>query len=125
MPSFRVVDLVRQVFGQNASIVSVSREDGEVSCILYESFQLICGANGDRGTFYAATKVGDLWQKQFLGESVSLNSDADSVTKSLQQIDGWCRSKLPSDFIQRLEDGLVKDRRMDKNLYPIRANPLA
>lgn len=110
MDVMELVSLVREVYGKGAAVISVHSGEGWVSCLLYESFYLRCGANGDHGTFGASVLVGEYWSGQFFGQSVSLNPDRESIVTSLKLIDRWCRAKLPDEFLKQLADDLANQK---------------
>lgn len=72
----------------------------EAACILYDSFFLKCSLDDQYGTFGAGLEIGKEGViTDFLGKRCSLNSDAESIKKSLQIIDDYCRLRLPDKFL--------------------------
>ncbi len=110
MNVMELVSLIRQVYGKGAAVISVHSDEQWVSCILYESVHMRCGANGDHGTFGASVLVGEYWSGQFFGQSVSLNPDRESILASLELINRWCKAKLPDEFLEQLAEGLANQR---------------
>lgn len=93
--------LVKDFFGYKIKMQYISSEKKEVGGILYDSFFLTCNTNDQYGRFGAGICFGE--QKytitKFLGKTCSLNSDEESIKKSLQIIDDYCRFRLPDKFL--------------------------
>lgn len=110
MESDEFRDLVDGFFGPRATQVEYSASTVVWTGTLYESFVFQCGLNGPYGTFGGGIQIapGEFFTT-FLGTSLSLNSDRDSVLSSLRLVDEWCRLRLPDKFLERYEAGLLRD----------------
>lgn len=72
----------------------------EVTCILYDSFWLICSLDDQYGRFGAGLEIGEKGViTDFLGKRCSLNSDEKSIRESLKIIDDYCRLRLPDKYL--------------------------
>ena len=70
--------------------------------MLYDCFILKCSLDERYGSFGAGIVVGgknDPIVTTFLGKGISLNSDEESVKKSLNIIDEYCCMRLPDKFL--------------------------
>lgn len=71
-----------------------------VTCILYDSFWLICSLDDQYGRFGAGLEIGEKGViTDFLGKRCSLNSDEKSIRESLKIIDDYCRLRLPDKYL--------------------------
>lgn len=92
--------LVEDYYGYKAKMRSYNSATNEVACILYDSFWLRCGFDDQYGTFGAGLEIGkEGIIREFVGKECSLNSDVESIKKSLQIIDDYCRLRLPDKFL--------------------------
>ncbi len=106
--------LVKRFFGQRATQRTYARETKVFTAILYETFPLRCGLDGEHGTFTAGIETaGGSYLTTFFGKHASFNSDAESIIKSLTLIDEWCRLHLPDKFLARYEAAFAD--RVDEN----------
>ena len=93
-------DLVEDFFGYKAKMRYINSATKEVAWVLYDSFLLKCNLDDQYGRFGAGLEVGKEGViTEFLGKSCSLNSDVESIKKSLQIIDDYCRLRLPDKFL--------------------------
>lgn len=93
-------DLVEDFFGYKANMRYLNTTTNEVACILYDSFWLKCSLDDQHGRFGAGLEIGKEGViTDFLGKRCSLNSDVESIKKSLQIIDDYCKLRLPDKFL--------------------------
>lgn len=94
-------NLVENFFGHKAKMRELHSVKKEVTCLLYDSFLLVCSLDDRYGMFGAGLVIGkDEVITEFLGKSCSLNSDEESIKQSLQMIDDYCRLRLPDKFLE-------------------------
>ena len=94
--------LVKEFYGYKAKMSHLNSKTKEVVCVLYDCFILKCSLDERYGSFGAGIVVGgknDPIVTTFLGKGISLNSDEESVKKSLNIIDEYCRMRLPDKFL--------------------------
>jgi len=109
MDSSEFFDLVDGFFGQHATDTAYARARKVYTCVLYETFQVRCGLDGEHGEFGAGIEYAPgLFNTTFFGRQLSLNRDRSSVLQSLQTIDDWCRLHLPDKFLKRYDDALAQ-----------------
>lgn len=97
----KLYELVKEFFGYKASMRYLNSSTKEVVCILYDSFWLKCSLDDRYGRFEAGLEIGkEGYITEFLGKTCSLNSDSESIKKSLQVIDDYCRLRLPDKFLE-------------------------
>ena len=93
--------LVRDFYGFKCRMRGVNSEKKEISCMLYDSFILICSLGERYGSFSAGIELGkESIITDFLGKYCLLNSDDHSIKESLQLIDDYCRLRLPDKFLE-------------------------
>lgn len=93
-------DLVEVFYGYKAKMRYLNSTTKEIGCILYDSFWLRCDLDDQYGRFGAGLEIGKEGViTEFLGKRCSLNSDTESIKKSLQIIDDYCRLRLPDKFL--------------------------
>lgn len=93
-------DLVEDFFGYKAKMRYLDSTSKEIACILYNSFWIKCDLDDQYGRFRVGLEIGkEDVITEFLGKSCSLNSDAESIKKSLQIIDDYCRLRLLDKFL--------------------------
>ena len=101
-------DLVKEFFGYKAKMRFINYETKEVACILYDSFWLKCDLDDQYGRFGAGLEMGKEGViTEFLRKRCSLNSDVQSIKKSLQIIDDYCRLRLPDKFLDAYFRNLI------------------
>ncbi|MCH5268104.1 MAG: hypothetical protein J1E62_07145 [Lachnospiraceae bacterium] len=91
--------LVQSFFDYKCRKVEFNLEKKEITCILYDSFLFSCGFADRYETFGAGLYIGQGILVKLLGKSSSLNNDEDSIRKSLQIFDDYCRLRLPEKFL--------------------------
>ena len=93
--------LVKDFFGYKIKMQYMNTETNEVGGILYDSFFLKCNTNDRYGRFGAGICFSQQRYviTEFLGKTCSLNGDEESIKKSLQIIDDYCRMRLPDKFL--------------------------
>ena len=97
-PTVPVDDLLGLVEGYFGSAISgAARVSGsrQISCLLYDTFDVTFGYDERMSIFHAAVTLdaGHVSQK-FLGQSVSMNSDRQTILESLARVDEYCRLRL-------------------------------
>ena len=96
--------LVQEYYGYKADMRSINTETQEVNFFLYDSFSVICSVGDHYGCFGAGIVMPDgQLLTSFLGKECSLNSDSDSICKSLKIIDDYCRMRLPDKYLEAFE----------------------
>lgn len=102
MSSDKLYDLVKSFYGYKIRMLYENSETNEVLGVLYDSFFLKCNTNDRYGRFGAGICYGEQSYTitEFLGKRCSLNSDEESIKKSLQIIDDYCRLRLPDKFLE-------------------------
>ena len=94
-------NLVENFFGYKAKMRELHSVKKEVTCLLYDSFLLVCSLDDRYGMFGAGLVIGkDEVITEFLGKSCSLNGDEESIKQSLQMSDDYCRLRLPDKFLE-------------------------
>lgn len=110
-------DLVKDFFGYKANMRYFDSKTKDVTCILYDSFWLRCSLDDQYGRFGAGLEVGkEGIITEFLGKRCSLNSDAESIKKSLQIIDDYCRLRLPDKFLDAYYEAYVMSQYEDVDM---------
>ncbi len=100
-------DLVDDYFGPRAINKGFAQSTTEFTATLYETFRLTCSLGGEHGEFGAGIETASgRYLGTFFNERLSLNSDPESILKSLGIIDEWCRLHLPDKFLERYEAAL-------------------
>ena len=93
-------NFVEEFFGYKARMRYVNSKSKEVGCILYDAFFVKCGIDDRYGRFWAGLEIcNEVTLTSFLGRTCSLYSDEESVKKSLQIIDDYCRLRLPDKYL--------------------------
>lgn len=107
--------LLEEFYGYKIKMQCMNSEKNEVGGILYDSFFLKCDINDEYGRFGAGICFGE--QKYvityFLGRMCSLNSDEESIKKSLQIIDDYCQLRLPDKFLDAYHKAYVTSQYED------------
>ncbi len=101
METMELYDLVKDFFGYKIRLMYINSSKKQVCGTLYDSFFLECDLDDRYGRFGAGLYVSKKYCiTDFLGERSSLNSDPESIKKSLQIIDNYCRLRLPDKFLE-------------------------
>lgn len=102
MNVYELVKIVKKFFGYKARQFVMDSEKQQIRCILYDAFLFECGLDGRYGTFGGGIVIGNSEHRliQFLGNNLSSNVDEDSINKSLEIVDQYCRLRLPDKFIE-------------------------
>jgi len=95
--------LIKNSFGGRVSIPLVNSDTGEVTFILYESFLFKCGIDSRYGRFGLAMMVDGIAVRTFFGKRVTMDNDPDAIQSSLQEIDRFCRLRLPEPFLAEFD----------------------
>ncbi len=120
MNADELYDLVEGFFGYKAKMRYINSATKEVACILYDSFWLKCDLDDQYGRFGAGLEIGkEGIITEFLGKRCSLNSDVESIKKSLQIIDEYCRLRLPDKFLDVYYKAYVLNQYEDCDIYKI------
>ena len=104
MESMEFYSLFLRYWGNKASMVSFSRETKTVRCVLYDSFPMMCGLNGNYGTFEGGILMSDkkvVWS--YFGEELSINKDKQSILNNFQIIENYCRLRLPDKYLAKYD----------------------
>lgn len=110
-------DLVEDFFGYKANMRCFNSTTNEVVCILYDSFWLKCSLDDQYGRFGAGLEIGKEGViTDFLGKRCSLNNDVESIKKSLQIIDDYCRLRLPDKFLDAYYKAYVMGQYEDSDV---------
>lgn len=110
-------NLVENFFGYKAKMRYLNSTAKEVVCILYDSFWLKCALDDQYGRFGAGLEIGQEGViTNFLGKQCSLNSDVESIKKSLQIIDDYCRFRLPDKFLEEYYKAYVMNQYEDYDI---------
>lgn len=91
--------IVRDFFGYKAKNITYDIKRKEVSCLLYDSFFFECNINGRYGMYGRGINFGGYIVTSLLGEETPLNKDKKSICESLQNVDEYCRARLPDKFL--------------------------
>ncbi|MFD1739553.1 hypothetical protein ACFSCX_24020 [Bacillus salitolerans] len=103
-----LLKIIESFFGKKAKQYMIESEKREISCLLYDSFQFKCGFEGQYGNFNGGIIVGDSYVvTKFFGEFLSLNNDEESIIKSLEKVDQYCRLRLPDKFLNAYEEAYL------------------
>ena len=98
--------IISDTFGGRATVISTERAVGVVSCVLYDTFVFTCGLNGEHGTFTGGIEYAKgRYITRFLGKHLSFNTDRESIVRSLEIVDEYCRLRLPEKFLVTFDDG--------------------
>jgi hypothetical protein len=109
MTIFELRDLVGEYFGAKATDTHISEADKRVVCILYDSFMFECNFNGRYGAFGGGVMIDSKYViTTFLGESISHNTDKESILSNFAIVDEFCRMRLPDKFLRRYEEALYQ-----------------
>ncbi|RKR75140.1 hypothetical protein [Frondihabitans australicus] len=101
-------NLVFDHFEARASSQSIDSDEQRLSCLLYETFEVVCSLDLQYGTFHAAIVVSENQATStFFGRNVSPDANRDSIRRGLEVIDEWCRLHLPTEFVRRFEQGIT------------------
>lgn len=95
--------LIRDHFGAKADIAYVDSDDREVAFILYESFFFKSSFDLRYGSFGLAMLLEGVAVRTFLGKEPTLNSDEASIRASFDDIDRFCRLRLPEAFLREFD----------------------
>jgi hypothetical protein len=103
-------DLVLEFFGYKASNVFKYPKAGDVGCMLYDSFEFMCGLDDQYGSFGASIYIGSHnILTDPLANDLFANGNEESIRKKLQIVDDYCRLRLPDKFLEAY-DRAYKDR---------------
>lgn len=109
--------LVEEFFGYKVKMQYINTAKCEVGGILYDTFFLTCDINDRYGRFGAGLVIGkEEVITDFLGKRCSSNSDVESIKKSLQIIDDYCRLRLPDKFLDAYYKAYVLSQYEDYDL---------
>lgn len=103
--------LINNFYGYKCQMIGIDSEKMEVNAMLYNAFYLKCNINDRYGRFGAGISFGvqEYTITEFLGRRCSLNNDEESIKKSLQIIDEYCRLRLPDKFLDAYYRAYVED----------------
>ena len=88
-------DLIETYFGTRITQAVRVAHSRMISCVLYNTFDLTFGYDERMSTFHAAVTLGAGHVSQkFLGRSVSMNSDRQTILQSLALVDEYCHLRL-------------------------------
>ena len=92
---------VQKQFGYKANMLYFNSRTNEVGCELYNSFLFICKCDELSKTFEGAISFGsdEIRITEFLGKRCKSADDPESIGKSLDMIDEYCRLRLPDKFL--------------------------
>lgn len=104
----RLYLLIKEFYGYRCKMRGIFSEEKEVKCLLYDSFLLRCSLDDRYGRFGAGLSIDEnTVVTEFLGERCSLNSDEESIKKSLEVIDNYCRLRLPDKFLEAYDEAYL------------------
>lgn len=93
--------LIESHLGAKASILSVNREDREITFLLYGTFLFHSALESRTDIFgLALALAGSVVTRKLLGKEFSLNNDAESIIESLDHADRYCRLALPDKLLE-------------------------
>ena len=91
--------LIHDLYGKKADVVSVNSDTDEVMFILYESFLFKCGFDKRYGRFGLVGLLDGVAVHTFFGKRVTMENDEDLIRASLNDVDRFCRLRLPEAFL--------------------------
>ena len=101
--------LIEDFYGYKADMRYMNTEEKKVGYFLYDAFSVVCEIDGQYGCFGAGIVMPDGQMLIApLGKEISLNSDPDSIRKSLKTIDEYCRLRLPDKYLEAYEKAYNK-----------------
>lgn len=100
--------LVESFFNYRCRDVQLNSEKKEITCILYDSFLFKCSVGDRYETFGAGLHIGQGILITLLGKRSSLNNDRESIRKSLQIFDDYCKLRLPDKFLDAYDKAYKK-----------------
>lgn len=84
--------------------MSVSSKQTEIVCVLYNSFQLACDVHGE-GTFSPSLKLEETDESiELFGEVPLIKNNEASIREFCQTVDDYCRKHLYDEFIDAYEE---------------------
>lgn len=92
--------LLHEHFGSRADVISADSATGDVKFILYESFLFTCGIDSRYGRFGLVMLLDGIAVRTFFGKRVPMENDEGSIRASLDDIDRFCRLRLPEAFLR-------------------------
>lgn len=97
----KLCNVIEKFYKHKAKLEYTDLNKRELHFVLYQSFKVVFGLDERYNTFGAGIFIGPdcCVSHNILGERVSLNSDKESVIKSLGVIDEYCQLRLPDKFL--------------------------
>ena len=97
---------IKIYFDYKVEMQSLNSRTHEVWCDLYNSFLFICKCDELSKTFEGAILFGsdEIRITEFLGKRCQSADDPESIGKSLNMIDEYCRLRLPDKFLYAYEN---------------------
>lgn len=94
--------LVKEFYGNKVKMLYQNSEKREIACILYNAFEVHFSLDERTNCFGAGIVIGEgkISHEVLPNEKISLNSDRNSITNSLQIIDKYCKLRLPDKFLK-------------------------
>ncbi|WP_434318757.1 hypothetical protein [Leifsonia sp. P73] len=95
----RLPRLIHEHYGSKVDVVSANDATGEVAFVLYESFLFKCGIDPRHGRFGLVMLLDGIAVRTFFGKRVTMENDEASIRASLNDIERFCRLRLPDAFL--------------------------
>lgn len=118
MDAGKLCDLVDDYYGYKVDMTYVNLKS-EVVGILYDSFYIRCFLDEEQKTFNAGISFGEseLLITELLGKRCLTGCDEESIKKSLQIIDDYCRLRLPDKYLDAYYQAYVLSQHEDYDIY--------
>lgn len=94
-------NLVKSHFNYKLTFYCINYDTKTIECILYDSFYFEISIGDRYSVFGAAIGIGNTMHSftKFMGQSITLNSDRQSIISNLDIIDSYCRLRLPDKYL--------------------------